>query len=139
MIDALVLRSDIIALLGNLLGTYSFPDNGGTDHAIAVLPDADAGWNYPPSGTKITGVEVVIVRPYPGVSPLLGGDRTKTYVWHITLKQWSSASNLLAATEALVNGLDYFISDPIPAPPNAGLGILEQVKIDIAEYTYQEI
>lgn len=139
MIEPLILRNDIITLLGNLLGTYTFPDNGGTDHAIAILPDADAGWNYPPSGTKIAGVEVVIVRPYPDASQLLGGDRMKTYTWSLTLKQWDSRGDLLDATESLVNGLDYFISKSIPAPSSAGLGSLEQVKIDITEYIYQEI
>jgi hypothetical protein len=59
MIDILILRNDVFAILENLLGTYTFPD-GSSTKAIACLPDPDKGWNYPENGTKTSGLEVVI-------------------------------------------------------------------------------
>ncbi|WP_414755578.1 hypothetical protein [Anabaena sp. CCY 9910] len=136
MIDALILRNDVFAILEDLLGTYTF-DGGSTDKAIASLPDPDSGWNYPPQGTKVSGLEVVIKSPYPETKSNLGGDRTHSYTWEIHLKQWDTRSTLEGAIFLLTNELpaSYLIERVSKIPPNNQLLTVEQCKIFIKEWT----
>lgn len=138
MIDCLTLRSQFTSLLAGLLGEYHFSD-GTTGEAIAVLPDDTLGYNYPGNGTDTEGIECVIVRPYPTIQHLLGGDRTLSYKWQITLKQWNSNGSLLEAANRVVAGLDYCMSSPAWVPPNANLGIIEQVSFQLVEYEFQKV
>jgi len=128
------LRTQILSLLSGIIGTYRYSD-GYTESAIAVLPDPNVGWDFPGNGTVTDGIEVIITRPYPGAVPLYGG-RMKPLRWGITLKQWDSQQGLLEATEALVDGLDYLMTSPKLVPPNAALGIIEQVTFQILEYQF---
>lgn len=134
MIECTQLRSQILTLLDGIVGTYRYSD-GYTEPAIAVLPDINAGWNYPNGGTVTTGIECIITRPYPSVVPLIGG-KMKPLRWAITLKQWNAQDSLLEATEALVDGLDYLMTSPKLVPPSPALGIIEQVKFEILEYEF---
>ena len=56
------LRAKIIGLLGDSLGTYQTKvrQNVIVMSAIADLPDPKYGYNFPPAGTTINGLEVVI-------------------------------------------------------------------------------
>lgn len=137
MITPLELRSQFLAILTGIIGTYKFSD-GRIEDAIAILPDEDHGWDFPNNGTDVVGIECVIVRPSPSITQLLGGIQKK-YEWACTLKQWDASNNLLAATEALVNGLDYLLTSPRPVPPNPALGNIETCKFEIQEYIYQAI
>lgn len=139
MIVCTDLRSQIVSLMEGLIGTYEHTD-GYIEPAIAVLPDSESGWNYPSTGTVATGIEVVITRPYPGAIPLLNNERMKPLRWGITLKQWDSSKSLLDATTALVDGLAYHhMTLPRLVPPNAALGIIEQVTFELIEWEFQEI
>jgi hypothetical protein len=141
MIDALNLRKDILEILSNEIGIYTFPDES-TDTAIAVLPDPDIGWQYPEQGTTVEGLEVIIKQPYPETSSNLGSDRTNTYCWEIHLKQWDTQKNLKTAIELLINNLhpsDYPIKraslmPKLSAPEGDKLLMVEQCKIFIEEY-----
>ena len=140
MIDPLTLRSRIQQICTPCLGQYTFSVNGVVDSepAIAILPDDEYGWHYPPSGTKTSGVEVVITLPYPKLKPMLNNAYLKEFRWGITLKQWNQNGNLLQATNRLVIGLrDYLVTPPQQLPPDDSLGILEQVRFEIVEYEYQ--
>ncbi|WP_445634511.1 DUF3168 domain-containing protein [Nostoc sp. DSM 114161] len=135
MIEALTLRNDILAILANKLGTYTFPNNGGTTKAIACLPDPDKGWNYPENGTKVSGLEVVIKQPYPDVESNLGGDRTFVNSWEIHLKQWDTNQSLVEIIGLLSGELpsDYLIERVSPMPISDKLLTVEQCKIFIRE------
>lgn len=92
--DLLVLRATIAQSLSSLIGTYTF-DGGYTDAAISVEGlGADNGEDsYPPTGTKVTGLEVVIT---PGEElPII--DILEGYIQRfrttITLKQWDRGQN----------------------------------------------
>lgn len=132
MIDPLTLKDDIFAIVSPYLGTYTFPDSD-TGAAIAIIPDPDYGWNYPENGTKVTGLEVVIKQPYPDVSPNIGGDRTKEYVWEIHLKQWDTNKDLRSVIDSLTSELsaDYLIERVSYMPPSDKLLTVEQCKVFI--------
>lgn len=138
MIDCLTLRYQLVSLLAGLLGQYHFSD-GTTGDAIAILPDDAEGFNYPGNGTETEGIECVVIRPYPTINSLLGGDRIKPYRWQVTLKQWNPNGSLLDAVERLVNNLDYSITSPSWVPPNAALGIIEQVRFEVLEFEFQKV
>lgn len=135
MIDILILRNDVLAILANKLGDYRFPD-GTTDKAIACLPDPDKGWNYPENGTKVSGLEVVIKQPYPDVSANIGGDRTFTNLWEIHLKQWDTNQSLVEVINLLGCELpDYYLMKRVsPMPASEKLLTVEQCKIFLEDW-----
>lgn len=135
MITPLEVRSQFLTLLDGLIGSYRFSD-GRIETAIAILPDEDHGWDL--NNKTTTGIECVIIRPYPSIRELIGG-REKKYEWSITLKQWDASNNLLAATEKLVNNLPYLLTTPRTVPPNPALGNIESCKFKFVEYEYQPI
>jgi hypothetical protein len=127
------LRSQLLTLLKPYLGKYSF----GTD-AFAVLPDPDLGYDYPPSGTKVEGLEVILQLPYPQFMPLMGNNGV-TRKWQILLKQWDSSKNLIEALEAIVKAnFDLFIGKIVVVPPNEALGTIEQARIELLDYSTSE-
>ncbi|MFB2768581.1 hypothetical protein ACE1AT_04720 [Pelatocladus sp. BLCC-F211] len=135
MIDPLILRNDVFAILNQHIGTYSL--NGVTTEAIACLPDPDKGWNYPENGTKTSGLEVVIKQPYPDVSANLGGDRTSEYYWEIHLKQWDTTKSLVDAISLLIEKMpaDYLVERTSIMPASDKLLTVEQCKIFIKEWS----
>lgn len=140
MIEPLILRNDILAILANKLGTYTFPDNS-TDKAIACLPDPDKGWNYPENGTKVSGLEVVIKQPYPDVSANIGGDRTFTSTWEIHLKQWDSYKDLVEVIGLLGSELPnyYLIERVSQMPASDKLLTVEQCKIFLKDWVVKAL
>lgn len=134
MINPIELKSDLIAILNDLLGEYTFPD-GGTDAAICCVPDPDVGWNYPPQGTKVTGLEVAIKNPYPDHKSLIGGDRLQSYEWEIHLKQWDTNASLQEAISRLKNlPSQYLIERTSAMPANNQLLTVEQYKVFLKEW-----
>lgn len=135
MIDPIILRTDILTILKDLLGNYTFPD-GTKTQAIATLPDPDKGWNYPENGTKVSGLEVVIKQPYPDVESNIGGDRTFSNSWEIHLKQWDTNSSLRDVVNKLTSELpaDYLIERVSYMPPSDKLLTVEQCKIFVQDW-----
>lgn len=134
--DILTLRNQIENLLTNptpLLGTYSFVDAAGnvvaTDYAIAVLTDG----LYPPVGTQISGLEVVI-EPDSAVKvePLLSENRVDTDI-KITLKQWAAGETTVAATAVLLDGLPGLLGVRPRVPRNSVLDTIETQTIVLKE------
>lgn len=130
------LRDDLRIILGSQLGIYLF-SNGVSSQAIAILPDQICGYDYPPHGTTVSGIEVVIMRPYAKLSPRIGGkDYLKYYAWDIYLKSWDSNGDLTIAVETAINGCidkGYSLSDPIYVPPSTELGILASASFKIKD------
>jgi hypothetical protein len=139
VIDILILRNDILAIIANQIGTYTFPDRT-TAQAIACLPDPGKGWNYPENGTKTSGLEVVIKQPYPDVEANIGGDRTFTNSWEIHLKQWDTNKSLVEVIGLLSGDLPayYLIERVSPMPASDKLLTVEQCKIFIKDWEVRE-
>jgi hypothetical protein len=135
MIDILILRADVLTILEEILGTYTFPDRT-TTKAIACLPDPEKGWNYPENGTKVSGLEVVIKQPYPEVESNIGGDRTFTNLWEIHLKQWDTNQSLVEVIGLLSGDLpaNYLIERVSPMPASDKLLTVEQCKIFLKDW-----
>lgn len=136
MIEALTLRTQVAELLNTQIGSYSL--EGITAVAIAVLPDPDVGYNYPPAGTVVSGLEVVIMQPVNDYVGMMGGGMAPA-TWEIRLKQHDGDRNLVAIANSLVPALANLLSyarmgQPIMIPPNAAKGIVEQVVIRATEY-----
>jgi hypothetical protein len=126
------LRQLIIdSLSPNYLGKY----NGDKD-AIAIIPHKTFGYNFPPADWKVTGIEVVIIKPSIKVKMSHQGG-LKRRQWDLWLKQWQQSVNLSDATELMVDGLldnKYQIQSPVYIPYNERLGIIASAKIPIIEF-----
>lgn len=137
VITAINLRETISNILKGHIGTYTF-SSGATALAIAILPDTKHGYSYPPTGTKVQGIEVVIIRPTPTTSLRLTGYASRL-TWQIYLKQWDKSKNLVQVTEVLVQGLNklgYAFESPIHVLPNERTGGIESVRVGVYEYSY---
>lgn len=124
----LELRQQIETALAGLLGTYKLP-NGAVTPAIAVLKSYDV---YPPEGTTITGLEVVIL--YPTASPAATFESYKVQQeWTVYLKQWDRKKSLHEAVARLFN-IKSYIKKTISIPPSESLGIPETVAATVCEF-----
>lgn len=129
---AIELRSAISTWLDGQLGLYLFP-TGDTTTAIAVLPDSERGYDYPPPEVTVSGIECVIVQPRIDSKLLIDGIR-KRYGWDIYLKQWDNNGSLVTATETLIDSLGdnrYEFTSPVYMPINESAGILATVRLQI--------
>ena len=138
MISPLELRNQLAGLLASQLGQYTI-EGGKTAPAIAVLPDPEVGYNYPPAGTVVTGVELVIMCPINGYQPLMGNGGIASAVWELRLSRRDTNGSLRDIINALVPQLQNLpnhakISQPIVIPPNDAKGVVEQVIIRLTEY-----
>lgn len=131
------LRATIELTLGDEIGTYLFPNNE-TDKAIALLGlGADRAGEYPPQGTKITGLEVIL---YTGqtlrIERRLGGFiQSPSTV--ITLKQFDVTKNTLNSLFLLLGVLDV-ARDPIRTLRDPYLGNVEVCQIEVVNPLYSE-
>lgn len=132
MIDPLQLKQDVLA--GCSPGTYLLPD-GTQTQAACVLPDPEKGFSYPPSGTKTTGLELVISGPDLEIGHMYGPLMRKNN-WLIKLVQWDQHQNLLGVRESVLNALQnkYFISSIKYSPCNLAFDVVESLKIIVSEY-----
>ncbi len=140
-VTGLRLRRDVESWLSGKCGIYLFPFNGGSTKAvpaIAVLPDNEHGYSYPPEDVQVSGLEVVIVRLVVSPRKLLGKDLHKRYPWEIYLKLWDNNGNLIEATEALINGLHscgYCFQSPQAISPDEGS--IGQIKVLVLDSLVQ--
>jgi hypothetical protein len=117
----LILKQQIIEILGDSLGKYTLA-NGQIVSAIAV------GNNYPPQGTKVTGLEVVII-PDTGleVNPIMNGGRWDNEST-VILKQWGEGT-VLDAVKLIVPLLGNQVEIGARVLPNESLGNIETIRI----------
>ncbi len=135
-ITTLSLRTDLIAALGENLGTYTRPD-GGTEGAIAVIPHNQYGYDYPPDNYQITGVEVVILKPKIKINMTHHGALKKNQ-FEVFLKFWSNTGALNSVTEWVADYLidqGYQIESPVYIPYDEKLGILAATKVLIYDFS----
>ena len=95
--DVLTLRSQITTALGVAIGTYTLA-NGSTTPAVAVR---DRGEAVSP-GTKVSGLEVVIVAQ-PNLVPVRQYTDVKAQEeWSVFLVAWTAGVNLKGAAATLL-------------------------------------
>jgi hypothetical protein len=122
--DAVLLRDTLKVVLGDLIGTYRFT-NGETTPAIAI----DYNSTYPPPGTVIEGLEVVVIpRSSLGVSGLIGG-KLATYQADVILKQWDITSDTFCATDRIIGSIPGLISISPRVIPDGELQNIESIRL----------
>jgi hypothetical protein len=88
-VNLLELRTELASLLSASLGTYTLP-NGATTPAISVRSSGEAL----PTGTSVTGLEVVLIRD-PDLTPIPQyTDSGALRSWTVFLIDWSDATDL---------------------------------------------
>lgn len=120
------LRKKILKILEIDLGEYVFA-NGKSVPAISI----DNNGEYPPSGTKITGLECVIIPLNNLIATRMCGSKQIKYQSDILLKQWDSTKNLIRAVEKLIAGLPEISRVGPRLLANGDLQSIEQQRIVI--------
>lgn len=140
MSDALILREHIFNTLISQLGTYTFIDEFGAviGNAPALALIEGNGELYPPDGTRIEGLEVVIFFPAYSPKPLIQGYKVRQE-WIVHLKQWTVGEGVQAALDSLLSpGIPDFLINQInevPADYKIGIPAGAQVKFNHFVFT----
>lgn len=122
--DAVKLRDKLKVVLGGLIGTYRFT-NGETTAAIAI----DYNATYPPPGTVIEGLEVVVIpKSSLGISGLIGG-KLATYQADVILKQWDATQDTFCATDVIIGSIPELINVGPRVIPDGELQNIEQIRL----------
>lgn len=127
--NAIELRSQIELALSGMIGSYRLP-NGMVTPAIAVLKSYDV---YPPEGTKITGLEVVIMYPTALPTATFEGYKVERN-WTVYLKQWDRQGSLIDVVRSFFS-IPSFVKKLIFVPPSESLGIPEMVTATVCEFS----
>lgn len=129
--------------IGAQLGNYISNGNGATVKAIAILPDIEYGFDYPPEAWNAEGIEVVIVETFPKHENLLNRQAIEYEKWNVFLKNWETSQDepsgdallqQLGRTLALAftrEGILFTNSDVIPG--NEEMNIRPQIKFELSQ------
>lgn len=138
MIDPIALKNLLVGLLEAHLGTYTIEEL--TFPAVAIVPDLEHGYAFPPAGCQITGLEVVIMKPLQGLTPVMGGFFQPSR-WDVRIKQWEATGGLIELANSIAPKLAQspelahcIFFNPMYLPPNLEKGIIEQVALQFTEY-----
>lgn len=113
--DVLTVRTQVQSALSSHLGTYTL-GNGATTPAISVRSA-----NEPlPGGTKVTGLEAIIIREPQLEEARVYKDALATRRWTVYLVDWSGAGKLEAAAAALAYAIPGARSFDVFVPEGAG-------------------
>jgi hypothetical protein len=114
MQSLLATKTDLIALLNDLLGEWQLPNVTGTVPAIAITPDPITGEVYPPPGTELThGIEVIV--RVKGVScPVLDG-ALEVAIEAVLACPLSASSALSAAIKVASDSGKYLVTGLTPS------------------------
>lgn len=122
--DILALRSSIAVTLSSLIGTYTLA-NSSTTPAISVR---GTGESLLP-GTRVTGMEVVIVRE-PELEAVDSYQRGQAFnKWTVYLVDWSMSSKLQEAAGKLIWAWPGSSAVAITVP--SGVGPRHQMRVDL--------
>lgn len=143
--ETISLRSLFLDALGANLGRYFFPNRPTPVPAIAVIPDKVYGNDYPPEGTVISGIEVLIIKPFPSAIERLSFDSYRPYKWDIQVRQWDGNGDIRLCAELMINALQenqYKFTNPVYVAPDLETGILPSCRIGVIKRyfrIYQEV
>ncbi len=76
------------------IGTYEFKGVNGAFEAIAILPAGSGGYDYPPTGTVVKGVEFKTAIEQKKRKGLINDGVMKQEVRFFCLQQWTGSQNL---------------------------------------------
>jgi len=130
------LRAKIMSLLGDSLGTYQIKvgRNVNVMSAIADLPDPKYGYNFPPAGTTINGLEVVIeTLNTDDLQLYINNDYGTCYGSKITLKQWDVSLTTRDGTEKLKALPSVRKISPVMTA-NSNLGTIESRSLTLVDW-----
>ncbi|MEH2070011.1 MAG: hypothetical protein V7K47_17930 [Nostoc sp.] len=132
----LALRSQIVTALAFEIGTYTFPDDT-TDPAIAMLGLGSGVEIYPPQGTTVTGLEVVLVTLNSiRIEQRLDGI-VQNVVTQIFLKQFDTSKNIIVPLFKLLNVID-IDGNPIRTVSDPYIGNIETCQMQILHSFYTD-
>lgn len=131
MTDLAALRAEIITVLGENLGTYTFSE-GQTTPAIGIDDGSDPFVEQPDR----TGLEVIIQPDQDlELEPMLAGDKRLNASVYIVLKQWDIADTTKAARELLIKSLPIDRIESL-SPRASELDIIEVCTLAIEDGVY---
>ncbi|MBD2005610.1 MULTISPECIES: hypothetical protein [Cyanophyceae] len=125
--EAREMRSLVESALEGMLGWYVFP-NGRKVKAIAVIKAFET---FPPDGTQIQGLEIVIPYPRPITQALLDCYRVENE-WTIHIKQWDRGKSMREVLPKILslNG----IKKTLLIPADDQMGTPEILTITLSEF-----
>lgn len=122
------LRAEIITVLGDSLGTYTFSE-GQTTPAIGIDDGSEPFVEQPDR----TGLEVIIQPDQDlELEPMLAGDKRLNASVYIVLKQWDIEETTKAARELLIRNLPIDRVESI-SPRASQLEIIEVCTLAISD------
>lgn len=125
--EAREMRACVESALEGMVGWYVFP-NSRKVKAITVIKAFET---FPPDGTQIQGLEIVIPYPRPITQALLDSYRVEKE-WTIHLKQWDRAKSMREVLPKILtlNGIKKTLS----IPADEQLGTPEILTITLSEF-----
>ncbi len=138
-IDKTQLVDDFRDILTGKVGSYSFPQSVGgplISDAIALLPVAQYGFNYPPENVTITGIEVVINDATVEYNTRFNKHTSAFGTWKIYIKQWDTEQELNDVVDELTFELGqrgYRLTNFIEQEAEEGLGLIRTIRFDIRD------
>ncbi len=133
------LVNDFRTILAGKIGSYSFPQPVGAplvQDAIALLPVAQYGFNYPPEKVTITGIEVVINDATIEYNTRFNQHTAAFGTWKVYVKQWDTEQVLSDVLDELtfeLGQLGYRLTNFIEQEAEEGLGLIRTIRFDIRD------
>jgi hypothetical protein len=124
------LRGKLESKFDGLIGLYKLPNVERKIKAVAVLNDAEDE-QFPPDGTEIEGLEIVIRCPARIPQPMLSGYQVELE-WTVHLKQWDRSKSLDSLYERIFKLEN--VKQVLPVPASTKLGIPRMVQVLIHEF-----
>jgi hypothetical protein len=129
------LRTLILKATKDIIGKYTFANNQ-TIPAFAI----DDNGKYPPAGTKVEGLEIVIVPCVNSIyRPGLGNTQRWEYVSRVFLKQWNLDGDTIEATELIVPLLGNKVQVSPRILPSESLGNIESRTITFSYFLFKNL
>lgn len=122
--DILTLRNELQALLSAQLGTYTFI-NASTTPAISVR----AAGEGLPAGTRVTGLEVVLVRDPALVERTMYRNSEAAREWTVFLVGWTTNAPLAAAAGKILYTYNTVAVSDVSVPEGAGPAAQKRIVI----------
>lgn len=129
------LRARILEATKEIIGKYTLSNNQ-IIHAFAI----DDNGKYPPAGTKVEGLEIVVVPSINSIyRPGIGSTQRWEYVSRVILKQWDLVGDTITATELIVPLLGNKVQVSPRILPSESLGNIESRTITFSYFLFKKL
>lgn len=127
------LRTRVLEATQKIIGKYTLSNN----QILPALAIDDNG-KYPPAGTKVEGLEIVIIPCINSIyRPGVNSQRWE-YVSRVLLKQWNLDGDTIEATEKIVPLLGNKVQVAPRILPNESLGNIESRAITFSYFLFKQ-